>query len=81
MKLEFVYRVYKNTQISYFMKIRQLRAEFVPRGQTVKHDKANSLFSQFYERVQERLEISRLFQAAVGRRSFLQDVTKFPCLL
>jgi hypothetical protein len=40
----------KNIQIPNFMKIRSVAAEFVPWGQTDRHDEANSRFSQFCER-------------------------------
>jgi hypothetical protein len=41
---------YKTTQISNFMKIRPVGAEFRAGGQTDRHDEANSRFSQFCER-------------------------------
>jgi len=54
MKLIFLDRFSKNTQISNFIKIRPVGAELFHAdgrldGQTDRHDEANSRFLQFYE--------------------------------
>jgi len=50
MKLEFSFTFSKNPQISNLMKIRPVGTELLHAdGQTVRHDEANSRFSQFCE--------------------------------
>jgi hypothetical protein len=49
MKLEFSRQIFKNTDISNFMKIRPAGAEFHADGRTDGLDEANSRFSQFGE--------------------------------
>ena len=45
-------QIFKNTQISNFMKIRPVGAEFLHADiQTDRHDEANSRYSKFCERV------------------------------
>jgi hypothetical protein len=52
--LNFLNRFQKNPQISNFLKIRPVGAElFHAGGLTDGHDKANSRFSKFYERIQK----------------------------
>jgi hypothetical protein len=50
MKLEFSQRIFQNTQISNFMKIRPVGAElFRADRRKYSHNEANSRFSQFYK--------------------------------
>jgi len=50
MKLEFSQRIFQNTQISNFMKIRPVAAElFHADERKYRHDEANSRLSRFYE--------------------------------
>jgi hypothetical protein len=53
MNLDFSQQFFlKNTQISNFIKVCRVGAElFHADGRTDRHDEANSLFSQFWERV------------------------------
>ena len=48
-KLEFFDRFFKNTQISTFMKMCPVWAEFFADGQTYRCDEANSHFLQFWK--------------------------------
>jgi len=48
--LDFLNKFSKNTQISNFMRIHPLAAEFHADGQTDRHDEATSLFSHSLQR-------------------------------
>jgi hypothetical protein len=55
MKLEFSLQIFKNLQISNFMKILQVvadlfHADWQTDGETYRHDEDNGRFSKFYER-------------------------------
>jgi len=58
MKLAFSQKIFENSQISNFMKIRPVGVEFFADGRTDRNAEGNSRFLQFCERVQKQDESS-----------------------